>query len=433
MCLSRYGEENFLKFVKALESERPDLAKSLHSDFERQKSEHFKENMTCIKCCIYNQVDIKDVVDDLYTNGFVDKSFLERTLAFPFHRERRQLWNEVFLKMQSETDDNRRIYYESLKTYILQKYRSVFSHFPDFDINEKTMKCLCKGKTLSESSSSCEEGNWEAISTPMGKSLTESSSSCEDSTCKTISTPSLQLKDSAEVKETPPITTTSQVRWRPKLRRRRKMRPTSKMTELLTNVLYQCCESFQSTEQSSTDLSIDTPLTTTVSQVRRNPKLRKRRNIRPKSKITDLLPANVLYQWCKSLQSRQDNEQDSKDIISDLSGESPSTTTATQVRQRPELRKRRNIRPRSKLTDFLLAKMFHQWYKSFQSSEQSSTDLSLTEDAKNSETISDDPVVLREKRVQRCAKDSGFASCKMSSIDVVDEKKVMNNLQYVRR
>lgn len=286
MCLSRYGEDNFLKFVKALDTERPDLAKNLHGDFERQKSEHSEENITCIKCCIYNLVDIKDVVDDLYSKGLVDYSFLDRTLATPVRNARRQLWNEVFLRMRSETDDNRNKYYEALKDDILKKYKSVFSHFPDFDINENTMKCLCKGKSYAESTSSNPENDL----------------------------PSSKLQNSAEVEET--------------------------------------------------------PSTPTVTQVRRRPKLRKRRNVTPKSRVPDLLLANVLHKWFKSFHKRQNT---------------------------------------------------------------CSTDLSfgLSEDARNSQIINEDPAVLRKQRIFRYKEDSGFASCEMSSVDVADEKK--NEDSAIRR
>ncbi|XP_061191184.1 uncharacterized protein LOC133199449 [Saccostrea echinata] len=246
MCLSHYGEDNFLKFVTALDSERPDLAKNLQSDYQRQKSEHPEENLICLRCCIYNQVDIKDAVDDLYTDGLVDESFLQRAVGTPCRHERKHLWNEVFSKMQYASVEDRNKYYESLQNVIQRKYRSLFSDFSDFVINELTVKCICKEKQNGERISFDQDSSREAA------------------------TSSIDVQASGGIEQT----------------QLSKSQPTNAVTE-----------------------------------VRRRPKLRKRRNgnVRAKSKTANLLIANVLHHWYKTFQSRQNKDQSSTESSFGLS------------------------------------------------------------------------------------------------------------------
>ncbi|XP_062570881.1 uncharacterized protein LOC134232903 [Saccostrea cucullata] len=247
MCLSHYGEDNFLKFVTALDSERPDLAQNLQSDYQRQKSEHSEENVPCLRCCIYHQVDIKDAVDDLYTEGLVDESFLQRAVGTFCRHDRKHLWNEVFSKMQYASAEDQDKYCEALQNVIQRKYMSIFSNFSDFDCNEHTVKCICKEKQNAEHISSDQDSSEQTATSSID--AREASMGMEQS----------QLK---------------------------KSQPSNSIPE-----------------------------------VRRRPKLRKRRNgdVKTKSKTANLLIANVLHHWYKTFQHQQNKDQSSTDSSFGLS------------------------------------------------------------------------------------------------------------------
>ena len=132
-------------FLELIDKEAPDVVKKIKDKFEENKRKNVKCT-TCALCQCFNIIDIKDVVDNLWSEQAIPDGFYNEVVACTKPRgSQTNLWNRLLDFLNSKQNQERKELFENLFRSILSRGKFDFLVKPMQRMvnTDKVLKCNC--------------------------------------------------------------------------------------------------------------------------------------------------------------------------------------------------------------------------------------------------------------------------------------------------